>query len=311
MINVDSLRIVLNNKCNFRCFYCFNEGYPKNKKDQPAILEVKDYLRVIEYLKKHHGLRKVKLTGGEPFLYSSIYELIEEIQLNFPDIQLGITTNGSQPKRIEELLQKDYSRNVKINISLPSIDNNNFKTITGTNALRDVLKSIAILKLARYEKLSIDTVLMLGSFNKDASQVIDFCQQNKLTVKLLCLNRTPINNFLLDEYCETNYKFEKAIDFINNKEYILSSINNDHSAIFKKNDHVVKVLSCNESQPLRYFSIYKSIRLYFDSHLAVTGAFDNLWQLFDAKTIEDDLELFISSIENKCHSRINQKLLSG
>lgn len=278
MPQVQSLRLVLNNQCNFKCFYCFNEGYPKKNRNHAQQVDNKHYLNVIDYLYNKHGLRKVKLTGGEPFLFSSINDLIKEIVLRFPDIKIGITTNGSQPERIKQLLLQDYSSKVKINVSLPSVDRNNFKIITGTDYLDKVFKSIEMLVSAGHQAMSIDTVLLLNTFADDSSAVIDYASDMGLEVKLLCLNKSPINNILLEEYCETNYPFESAVKFISDKDYLRCNINNEHSAIFKKNDHIVKVLACNEYDPLKYFTIYKSIRVYFDAHLAVTGAFDKYWR---------------------------------
>lgn len=299
MIKVSTLRIILSNLCNLRCFYCFNEGYPRNDQKHNQLLGIEDYLTVIDYLAKNHGLSKVKLTGGEPFLSPMLNKLMKEIISRFPELKIGITSNGSRPDLLRNLLNEDYASKVKINISLPTINADKFKAITGTNLLNHVLESINLLVESNHEKKSIDTVLMLNSFVDDAYDVIEYAKKKNIGVKLLCLNSTPVNKMFLEEYFESNYLFDDAVKFISRTKYILSKIDNEHSATFKNDGHIIKILSCNDSDPLDYFSKYRSLRVYFDGHVAVTGSFDGFWKEIEPDGCNKSIEEVIRSLEKR------------
>ena len=90
------LRISVTDRCNMRCRYCmprehFNENHEFLPKED--ILRFEEIVRVVEALIPH-GLRKVRLTGGEPLLRRDLDELIRQLRASSADLDIAITTNG-------------------------------------------------------------------------------------------------------------------------------------------------------------------------------------------------------------------------
>ena len=90
------LRISVTDSCNFRCTYCMPaEAFPA---DFPfltgaQLLTFPEIVRVVEAARPL-GLKKVKLTGGEPLLRSLVPELVLTLKTRFPDLEVGLITNG-------------------------------------------------------------------------------------------------------------------------------------------------------------------------------------------------------------------------
>lgn len=294
-IRVKNLRLVLTNECNLKCFYCFNEGYEKNS-ESVSKLKIQDYLLVIKLLRDNYGLEKIKLTGGEPFLFPNIYTLIEGIVCQFPKLEIGITTNGALTHKIEKLLTREYSDKIKLNISIPSIDSNIFEKITGVNSLHKTLKSLELIKLSNHKKTAVDCVFAPKKFAKEPTKVIKYCENIGITVKLLCLNETPVNKDNLKKFDESKYSFKKATNFVESLGYSKETIT-QYSAIYKKGEHQVEVVKCNVADPLIYFSQFSSIRVFCDSTIAVNGFFDGFWRPLSLTNPEDSIEGLVIELE--------------
>ena len=128
------LRISVTDKCNFRCRYCMpkeNFGRDYEFLRRSELLSFEEIIRVITVLEQL-GLKKVKLTGGEPLLRKNIEKLIEGINLNSEVNEISMTTNGSLLNKDTILKLKDNGLN-KITISLDSILKSTFKKLSDSN----------------------------------------------------------------------------------------------------------------------------------------------------------------------------------
>ena len=135
---IDYLRISVIDRCNLRCVYCMpEEGIESIHHDE--ILTYDEILRICEIVSKL-GIRKIKITGGEPLVRKDIVNLIRDIK-NIDKIeQVTLTTNGIL---LHEMLDDLYDAGIDaINISLDTLNKDNFKKITRRDGLEKVLMSI-------------------------------------------------------------------------------------------------------------------------------------------------------------------------
>ncbi|MFQ3675430.1 MAG: radical SAM protein, partial [Endomicrobiia bacterium] len=146
---INYLRVAITNKCNFNCIYCKNSDL--KIQDHP----LENFLRVIK-IANSLGIKNFRITGGEPFIKSSIMDFFYDLaKLN---INIAITTNASLIK--DSFIEKLMALKIKkINISLDSINPETFKNITKKNDLKKVLSTIEKLKKIKSE-IKINTVLL-------------------------------------------------------------------------------------------------------------------------------------------------------
>ena len=132
---IDYLRISVTDKCNLRCKYCMPaEGVPcVAHKDVLTLEEIARVARVMAGM----GLKKVRLTGGEPLVRKNITELLRQLH-GMPGIEhLALTTNGVRlAEMLPELIEAGLDH---VNISIDALDSEIFKHIAGSDHLQEVL----------------------------------------------------------------------------------------------------------------------------------------------------------------------------
>ncbi|MGH8638970.1 MAG: radical SAM protein, partial [Burkholderiales bacterium] len=131
------LRVSVTDRCDFRCVYCMAENMSFLPKADLLTLEELDRLCSAFVAR---GVRKLRLTGGEPLVRRGIMTLVSSLSRHFAtgDLdELTLTTNGSQlPKYARELTDCGVER---INISLDTLDPDKFRAITRWGELKQVL----------------------------------------------------------------------------------------------------------------------------------------------------------------------------
>ena len=169
---IEYMRISLTEKCNLRCRYCMpSEGVDIKKHDE---MLTEEELLMICKVAAQNGVKKFRLTGGEPLVKKNFLEICKRIkQINGVE-ELCVTTNGSLlAGQINELKEIGIDR---INISLDTLDKEKFKYITRIGNLDDTLDGIKAALDAGFKKIKINVVL-IGGFNDD--EIIDFVNLTK------------------------------------------------------------------------------------------------------------------------------------
>jgi GTP 3',8-cyclase len=170
--HVSYLRVSVTDRCDFRCHYCMSEDMSFLPKQDVLSLEELDRL-CYAFVRK--GVRKIRLTGGEPLVRRNIMSLIEGLgrHLKTGDLdELTLTTNGSQLARhAEQLVAHGIKR---INVSLDTLDGEKFARITRWGKLDKVMIGLRAAKAAGL-KIKINAVA-LRNFNEDElSHMVGWC----------------------------------------------------------------------------------------------------------------------------------------
>jgi len=121
---IDHLRLSLTDRCNLACRYCIPEGAePSRRMIAPAFA-----FEIVRWLSQEHGIRHVRLTGGEPLLYPDLIPLIEQLSALDTLHQVTLTTNAQAlSRRATALRAAGLSR---INISLDTLRADRFAKLT-------------------------------------------------------------------------------------------------------------------------------------------------------------------------------------
>ena len=135
---IDYLRISLTDRCNLRCSYCMpREGVELTSHSE--ILSLEEVLRVSEIM-AGLGIKKIRLTGGEPLLRKNLIWLVEKLGKIHGIEKLALTTNGIL---LKEMLPRLAGAGLKeVNISLDTLERENYQKITGSDSLMEVLAGI-------------------------------------------------------------------------------------------------------------------------------------------------------------------------
>jgi len=180
--HVTYLRVSVTDRCNFRCTYCMSENMSfLPKKDVLSFEELN--LVINAFIQR--GIKKLRLTGGEPLVRRDIMELIKQVSLHKKSSQLEeitLTTNGSQLSRYAAKLVDLGVR--RINVSLDTRDEQKFTAITRRGRLDQVLKGIEAARIAGLA-IKINMVAMKGFNDGEIIPMIKWAHANGFDLTLI------------------------------------------------------------------------------------------------------------------------------
>ena len=182
---IDYLRISITDRCNLRCLYCMPEEGIIDKKCHSEMLTLEEIYQVVKTCASL-GIKKVRITGGEPLTRKGIANLIQKIN----DIEgikdIAMTTNG--------LLLKKYAKELKeaglkrVNVSLDTMKEHKYKYITRYGSLKDVLEGMQEAERVGLLPLKINVVL-IGGFNDDEIEdFVKLTQNEDIQVRFIEIN---------------------------------------------------------------------------------------------------------------------------
>ena len=175
------LRVSLIDRCNLRCFYCMPHGLFDPFKEN-ELLTVKEIIETVT-LFAELGIRKVRLTGGEPLLRKGVPFLVSEIK-NIPGIrEVVMTSNGILLKRFAGELKKAGLD--RLNVSLDTLDRENFKRITGLDKLNEVLEGIGAAAAEGIGPIKINAVLMNGVNDHEIMDLVHFAVERGFEMRFI------------------------------------------------------------------------------------------------------------------------------
>jgi len=177
---ISYLRISVTDRCNLRCTYCMPEDGVRLI-DHSEILsfeEIIDFTR----LAVANGITKIRLTGGEPLVRKNVVDLVSMLSKIDGLEDISMTTNGILlSKYATELKNAGLNR---INISLDTVNSENYCQITRNGELSQVLEGIDAAQKAGLEPIKINCVL-IGQPNDDTQKLKQFCKDRGLHLRFI------------------------------------------------------------------------------------------------------------------------------
>jgi GTP 3',8-cyclase len=194
------LRLSITDKCNFACSYCRPDlKMCEVKKTSMSIKEITEMASAFV----DAGIKKIRLTGGEPSVHNDFEEIISE--LGKLPVELAITTNGYLLDKHFNTLKASGVK--KLNISLDTLKSDRFKSITKRNAFERVYANLALAIKLGFE-VKLNAVIMRGT-NED--EILDFarlCLKYPLTVRFIEFMPFRDNNWNFGKTFSRNEMFD-------------------------------------------------------------------------------------------------------
>ncbi len=166
------LRVSVTDRCDFRCVYCMSENMTFLPKAELLSLEELDRLctRFVE-----HGIRKLRITGGEPLVRKGIMTFFDGMSRHLASgalDELTLTTNGSQLRRFARPLADAGVK--RVNVSLDTLNEAKFKAITRWGRFAQVMDGIDAAVEAGL-KVKLNVVALKGENDDEAIKMVEWC----------------------------------------------------------------------------------------------------------------------------------------
>ena len=172
------LRVLTTNSCNYKCFFCHNEGQNKSAKDK-LFLRFKDFRIILDSL-KDTSLKEIHFSGGEPFLNEETIEMI--LYANDSTVlEIGCATNTTF--LTESIIKRLAVTRIKLNIQFPAFNVQDFSRITKNGNIYQVIEKLDLLKSYNIP-YGLNHVLQPDNFNSIES-IIDFAKIYSTSIRLL------------------------------------------------------------------------------------------------------------------------------
>ncbi len=188
---ISYLRISVTDRCNLRCYYCMpSDGIIKKKHSQ--IISYENILKITEQSVKA-GIKKIRLTGGEPLVRKDIENLVKGISQTKGIEEVCMTTNGTLLSEKAAVLKKNGLD--RVNVSLDTLDAGRYREITGVGDIKDVLKGIYS-AIDEGIRVKINMVVLDDTRREDIERMRSFCAE--LEVSLQLINAFSLKNSKMD-----------------------------------------------------------------------------------------------------------------
>ncbi|MCY1284880.1 GTP 3',8-cyclase 1 [compost metagenome] len=177
---IDYLRMSVTDRCDFRCVYCMAEDMTFLPRQQVLTLEE---LERLARLFVANGVKKIRLTGGEPLVRPGVVGLCQRIAA-LPGLrELVMTSNGSQLGKLAVPLAEAGVK--RLNISLDTLRPERFRAITRTGDLAQVLAGIEAARAAGFARIKLNCVVMQGRNDDEVLDLVDYALARGLDISFI------------------------------------------------------------------------------------------------------------------------------
>ncbi len=181
--NINKLRVSLGESCNMACTYCVTSI--KDHIPDPNALSSSDLLKLVSLLVRHSGITKIRITGGEPLLHRDLLSFIAGVRQQGVE-SIGLTTNGLNLSKLAAPLKEAGLDSV--NISLDSLDPENFKRLGRAGRLERVLEGIETALNAGL-RIKLNMVVIRGANDHEVVDLLDYAIERDIELRYLELMR--------------------------------------------------------------------------------------------------------------------------
>ena len=173
------LRISLTDVCNFACVYCVDEDTPAVVKD---VLPAQKFVEMVKAITDEVPIGKVRLTGGEPLLYTDLVPLVDGLSAIEKINEVAMTTNAFQLERkLDDLKAAGLN---SVNISIDAIDAATFQKVTRRNKAAAVLSAIdKAVNIGLDVKLN--AVIVKGLNDHEVLPLVEYAMQRQVPIRFL------------------------------------------------------------------------------------------------------------------------------
>ena len=177
---VSYVRISVTDRCDYRCVYCMDEEMTFVPRAQVLTLEE---LHQVAQAFVDLGVRKIRLTGGEPLIRHNVLSLFDSLGKIEGLNELVLTTNGSHLAQMAQQLKASGVR--RINISLDSLNQQRFKELTRVGDLTKVLQGIDAALAAGFERIKLNAVILKGRNDDEVGNLVAFAIKKGLDISFI------------------------------------------------------------------------------------------------------------------------------
>ena len=204
----DYLRISLTDKCNLRCLYCNPVDLPKGYFAGAARMTAEEIDQIVSVFVKE-GVKKIRLTGGEPLVRKDTQEIIERIS-KYP-VELAVSTNGVLVHKFIDVFKDAGIKSV--NVSLDSLSREKFFAITKRDEFNRIMDNIYLLLQHKFH-VKINVVVMKGVNDDELNDFIKWTKHIPVHVRFI-----EFMPFAGNEWSkEKVFSYQEMLDVIS-KEY--------------------------------------------------------------------------------------------
>jgi cyclic pyranopterin phosphate synthase len=211
-----NLRLSVTDRCNLRCGYCMPEE-EYNWLAKPELLTLPEFKVLVDAFCLL-GVRKVRLTGGEPLLRRDLPELISMLRANEQLEDIAMTTNGVLLEGMAKSLQQAGIG--RMTVSLDSLDEERYFGLSQRRGLPQVVAGLEALRDLGFEKTKIDTVVLSGINDGELIDLIEFGREMQAQVRFI-------------EYMDVGGATRWSMDKVVSKEQILERVESHYGPVQK------------------------------------------------------------------------------
>ncbi|PAB56807.1 GTP 3',8-cyclase MoaA [Anaeromicrobium sediminis] len=178
---IEYLRVSVTDRCNLRCVYCMPEGGIEQV-THDEILSFDELYRVIKET-TYLGIKKVRITGGEPLVRKGIISFIKKVKEIKGIEEVCLTTNGIL---LADYMDQLYEAGLdRINISLDTFNCDRYKSITRRDGLDKVLKAIELGVEKGFKRIKVNTVIIKELNYEEIEDFVNLAEEYDIDVRFI------------------------------------------------------------------------------------------------------------------------------
>ncbi|MGO2132874.1 MAG: GTP 3',8-cyclase MoaA [Halomonas sp.] len=215
---VDYVRLSVTDRCDFRCVYCMSEDMTFLPRSEVLTLEE---IALVARAFTELGVKKLRLTGGEPLVRRDIAQLVSSIGRLSGLTDFAMTTNGASLRKLAPALRDGGLQ--RLNISLDSLDADLFRRLTRTGNLDKVIDGIRAAREAGFERIKLNAVILKGRNDNEVLPLVEFAMSEGLDISFIeemplgdvsdhCRGETYFSSDDVKERIESRYRLTASVE---------------------------------------------------------------------------------------------------